>query len=432
MRGCTTRTTTACGRNSRRYFDIGVMLAREPWLLETFGKPEGEGARFVRSEPAYLLQHAPLLVAIGLVENHVETGRFPDGQSGARLSSVVETAAGHVARILESMKWGARKTPIALSGLLAVALCGCPNPHNGPPAGSPKSITAFYVSSPWATGTINETTHTIELVLYGADATRLTPTIVHTGSSVSPASGATRDFSLPVAYTVTAADGTMQEYSVSVVAPARGKFMRVPGESLVLASTIPGKLSFDMLVSGSVTVRSTYQANDPNGIVYQEGIDYTVDYLNGTIARTMSSRIPDFSTNVLYGQHDFDENNFPSYTNHPFFIWVDYETSNGEDFGKPNDQTRYLTNTRTKLAAGGVFRIVSYGDSITAGSEATTAALRFTTLYGNYLQSRFPGSTILIEDVSKPGYTSTQALAAWDSTVGMTAPDLVLLGWGDE
>lgn len=46
----------------RRYFDIGVMLAREPWLLDTFGKPEGEGARFVRSETAYLLRHAPLLV----------------------------------------------------------------------------------------------------------------------------------------------------------------------------------------------------------------------------------------------------------------------------------------------------------------------------------------------------------------------------------
>ena len=46
----------------KRYFDIGVMHAREPWLLEKFGKPEGEGARFVRSEIAYLWAHAPHLV----------------------------------------------------------------------------------------------------------------------------------------------------------------------------------------------------------------------------------------------------------------------------------------------------------------------------------------------------------------------------------
>ena len=46
----------------RRYFDIGVMHVREPWLLENFGRPEGEGARFVRSETAYLWKHAPQLL----------------------------------------------------------------------------------------------------------------------------------------------------------------------------------------------------------------------------------------------------------------------------------------------------------------------------------------------------------------------------------
>lgn len=46
----------------QRYFDIGVMHVRESWLLEKFGKPEGEGLRFIRSETAWLLQHAPHLV----------------------------------------------------------------------------------------------------------------------------------------------------------------------------------------------------------------------------------------------------------------------------------------------------------------------------------------------------------------------------------
>jgi rhamnosyltransferase len=46
----------------QRYFDIGVLHAREPWLLEKLGKPEGEGVRFVRSETAWLLKHAPHLL----------------------------------------------------------------------------------------------------------------------------------------------------------------------------------------------------------------------------------------------------------------------------------------------------------------------------------------------------------------------------------
>ena len=34
----------------KRYFDIGVFHAMEPWLLTSFGKPEGEGMRYIRSE----------------------------------------------------------------------------------------------------------------------------------------------------------------------------------------------------------------------------------------------------------------------------------------------------------------------------------------------------------------------------------------------
>lgn len=34
----------------KRYFDIGVFHAMEPWLLASFGQPEGEGWRYVKSE----------------------------------------------------------------------------------------------------------------------------------------------------------------------------------------------------------------------------------------------------------------------------------------------------------------------------------------------------------------------------------------------
>ena len=38
----------------RRYFDTGVFHAREGWLKDRFGRAEGEGLRFIRSEGAYL------------------------------------------------------------------------------------------------------------------------------------------------------------------------------------------------------------------------------------------------------------------------------------------------------------------------------------------------------------------------------------------
>jgi rhamnosyltransferase len=38
----------------RRYFDIGVFQAREPWIHETFGGIAGEGLRYVKSELRYI------------------------------------------------------------------------------------------------------------------------------------------------------------------------------------------------------------------------------------------------------------------------------------------------------------------------------------------------------------------------------------------
>jgi rhamnosyltransferase len=51
----------------RRYFDIGVLHARENWLVEQFGSASGEGRRFVVSEFKYLLKHGVHLVPSAVV-----------------------------------------------------------------------------------------------------------------------------------------------------------------------------------------------------------------------------------------------------------------------------------------------------------------------------------------------------------------------------
>jgi len=80
-----------------------------------------------------------------------------------------------------------------------------------------KAMTAFSFASPAAEGVINEAAGTVAVTLpSGTSPTALTPTIVHTGASVSPASGVARDFTTPVTYLVTAADGSTKAYRVTV------------------------------------------------------------------------------------------------------------------------------------------------------------------------------------------------------------------------
>jgi hypothetical protein len=57
-------------------------------------------------------------------------------------------------------------------------------------------------------------------VPYGTDVTALTPTVTITGASVSPLSGVLQDFTNPVTYTVTAANGTTKSYTVTVTVAA--------------------------------------------------------------------------------------------------------------------------------------------------------------------------------------------------------------------
>ncbi len=51
----------------KRYFDVGVFHARNKWLLNAFGRAEGEGMRFVKSELAYLLRNEPLSVPSAMI-----------------------------------------------------------------------------------------------------------------------------------------------------------------------------------------------------------------------------------------------------------------------------------------------------------------------------------------------------------------------------
>jgi len=56
----------------RRYYDIGVLHRDQNWILREYGKPEGEGGRYIRSEMAYLFKHAPQLIPSSLLRTFLK------------------------------------------------------------------------------------------------------------------------------------------------------------------------------------------------------------------------------------------------------------------------------------------------------------------------------------------------------------------------
>lgn len=77
-------------------------------------------------------------------------------------------------------------------------------------------ITGFSING--VSGSINQTNSTISVVMpYGTDVSKLVPVISGNNiASITPGSGVMQNFSKPVTYTVTLADGTTKTYTVTV------------------------------------------------------------------------------------------------------------------------------------------------------------------------------------------------------------------------
>ncbi len=69
----------------RRYFDIGVFHARNPWLRERFGGAGSEGLRYVRSELAYAASQEPSAIPSLLVRNALKFAGMQLGRHEASL-----------------------------------------------------------------------------------------------------------------------------------------------------------------------------------------------------------------------------------------------------------------------------------------------------------------------------------------------------------
>jgi hypothetical protein len=109
-------------------------------------------------------------------------------------------------------------------------------------SGTAKEITAFSFVSPEATGIVDTDTKTIAVTVpYGTAVINLTPTIEFEGSTIDPASGEAQDFTNSVAYTITAANGSTETWTVTVT--KRDSHITVAEVEAYLASATGGTAS---------------------------------------------------------------------------------------------------------------------------------------------------------------------------------------------
>jgi hypothetical protein len=159
-----------------------------------------------------------------------------------------------------------------------------------------KKITGFYFANPAAVGVINEQAHTITVkVPYGTNLGNLTPTVYYTGFALDPVSGSPRSFSSPAVYRVTARNGTVQPYTVTVIPdPNNAKEItafKFPTGVTVLDTVIGSVPGADGRVPIAVTVSPT----TPSLANLTPAITHT-----GSSVSPGTGKAQDFSVPVFY------------------------------------------------------------------------------------------------------------------------------------
>ena len=193
----------------------------------------------------------------------------------------------------------ARWLALLLPAVLALG-CGGSNPS------SDKAITAYSLAG--ASGDINETAKTIAVGLpFGTSVTALVATFTTTGTAVAvgttaQVSGTTpNNFSSPVAYLVTAADGSTATYTVTVTVAASsakaltafsaaGTAGTINETAKTVALTVPFGTSVTALVAtftttgASVKVGATAQVSGSTANNFTNPVQYVVTAADGTTA----------------------------------------------------------------------------------------------------------------------------------------------------
>nr|WP_305120963.1 S-layer homology domain-containing protein [Saccharibacillus sp. JS10] len=167
-----------------------------------------------------------------------------------------------------------------------------------------------------AIGVVNETEKTVNVVVpYGTDVTKLVPTIVYDGQSISPIDGMATDFSSPVDYNVYAESGASATYTVTVtVAQSPSKqalgfqFVAlspivngvINEEDKTITATVPYGTDLTALVPAFLHSGASVSPANGTPQNFTSPIDYTVTALDGSkVIYTVTVKTEEPSNNAL-------------------------------------------------------------------------------------------------------------------------------------
>ena len=132
----------------------------------------------------------------------------------------------------------------------------------------PPAITAFNFNelTPNVVGAVDEVNKTIGLTVpYGTNVTALIPSITHTGTSVSPNTGAAQNFTSPVTYTVASEDDST-EYTVTVTVADP---LDITAANVVITAPVLGAAPQDVTAVEEATNHADYTLT---GLTWNEAL----------------------------------------------------------------------------------------------------------------------------------------------------------------
>jgi hypothetical protein len=145
-------------------------------------------------------------------------------------------------------------------------------------------ITGFSITGPAsAEGVIDEAARRITVTVpYGTDVSAMTAEARHTGASISPDPAAGRSYAGPVVYTITAADGTTQAYTVTVDAAKIASVTAVNGSFTAPHGFAKTGGDISGAIAGAIT--SVAGADSLGTVIALAPADYSVDPLIPAVA----------------------------------------------------------------------------------------------------------------------------------------------------
>ncbi len=241
------------------------------------------------------------------------------------------------------------------------------------PLSNAKDITAFSFTSPPATGTISQTAKAILVnVPSGTNVTALVAEFSVTGSSLTvgnavQTSGVTpNDFTSPVIYTVTAADGSMQNYLVTVRAgalPAQWARTVTAGGIYSYFTGVSVASDGSVYAAGGITGTDTY---DFGNSVTTAGA-YNNDHI--VLVKYNSSGVAQWARTMIAGSSDSDLNSVSVASDGSVYAAGDINGTGTYDFGNSVTTAGTYSYTNILLVKYNSSGVAQWARTVTAGDE---------------------------------------------------------------